>query len=796
MNDNDIITRPMHWSDDLDDLREVMGAIESRYEAKAKLENSRTFQAKAIAFLRDAVTSKLATNGQLDSVSLKSATVADVLSELLKSSTCRGISNIRYYRFTEDAGDGAYVLIDSAGYDTRTENRLRVGELVRFRSFCQQAFTDTFWAHHLNVPVVVSVNHVASSILEPRFYVGCLPLLEVPSDACEETLHGIKSTTWIDFPLTVGGNPVGKLTCDFHGRVASLSEQCDSIVEFWAKSLGAAPFLELIARRKSHFPLTDIVRDIQACGSVGDLLDYCVTTLPRHFDGQNASILTLLTDSLGASKLVLRKTSYDKAKPQENVAAYNIDDVALTAWVARNKRSIRVHNLFEGHEREHQLDQYRVFDSRLAWKNHIPDSETQDSFLAVPIFVDADRVGGVIRLTEKCGENKYFTLQDQTLLEQIAAEAIGRRLASLQATQVLEAITYSGIQRASAMLVSERDPKAADIAAALSDTLLTAFPDRVSMRKLFLLNVLTNDCRHFQHFNAGGTLHNALTTLRTYELKGSLTDHVVRTFLRDAADEVEEIGTTYVVDFQNAILNRAMLPVCENAAVALACPVAFRQKIYGVLVVKSECFDITPEQHGHTLQLIAAHVGMMFAKRDHSCLSRLRARIDKDVVFAGHAKEWLATEERCLSPLEAECPSVSPEPLDLKEVFTEAAADAGCNVDVEPSGSVPVLAHKEALFSVVYNVLKDLCLRQQQGTLHVESMVREKWLEVTIKEFFRSADPLGGEMWEGDIDSVLHEEGHRRLILARKIAYYNEIDNRRATIDRSNGDLVLRFPAG
>lgn len=785
----------MEWCDDLDHLREVMGKIDARYAKQKKLESSRTYQTKALSYLKNAISRRLAENVRLETLGAESVTISDILNEILKSSNCDGVSKIRYYRYMEDSWDGAYVLVDSAGYDTKTEDRLRVGELVRFKSSCQRILTDTFWAHYLNVPVVVSVDHMTSSILEPRFYAGCLPLLEVPSDACEETLNGNKSTTWIDFPLVVCGTTLGKFTCDYDGPSEELSEQCDDLVDLWAKAIVAAPYLELLARERLQFPLFDIVRDIQACEDTEALFRYCVTKLPEHFNGRNASIFTLATDSLGISKLILRKTSFESAKTKENLTAYNINDTALTAWVARNNRSIRVHNLKDPQGREHQLEQYRVFDSRLTWKNHIQDSRSHTSFLAVPIMVDANRVGGVIRITEKHGRNKYFTVQDQTLLEQIAAEAIGRRLASLQASESLRALSYSDVQKTHTILVSEKIPKIMDVTVSLTNILTTKFPENESKRKLFLLNVLTNDCRHFQHFYAGGSLPNSLTHLSTYKLNGSLTDYVVRNFIRDVSCGKDSIRTTYLIDFHNATQQGAMMPICEDAEVAIACPVAFRQKIYGVLIVKSDRFDITPQQQGYTLQLIAAHAGMMFAKRDHSCLTRLKSRME--AISPRHANEWLSEAERCLSSLEPTCQDTSLEPLDLEKLFSEAAGDAGCKLDVEGAYSnVPVLAHRQALFSVVYNVLKDFCVRRPEGPLQIQSSVQEKWLEVTIKEFFRSADPLCGEMWNLDMDSILHEDGEQNLTLARKIAYYNEIENRRASIDRSDFDLVLRFPAG
>lgn len=797
---NDIVNvGNMDWCDDLDDLRAVLSRISTRIEKRKKQENAHSYQAKSVAHLKDAINRRLERGVALETVRLASAQPSDILTEILKISGGVGISNIRYYRYTEDSGEGAYVLLDSAGYENAVEERLRVGELVRFRRSCPRVCTDTFWAHELSVPVVISVDRSASSILEPRFYIGCLPQIQIPTDTCEETLHGKKSTTWIDFPLVVGGAPVGKLTCDYYGPPEKLSEQSDGFVDLWANALHAAPYLELLARNRSKRPLNDIVGDIQACKDIASLFDYCVTKLPSYFEGRNASLFTLSVDSLGFSKLILRKTSFSGATHDENRSAYDLNDSALTAWVARNGKAIRVHNLRNEHDREHQLQQYRVFDDRLTWQNRITDSDSHTSFLAVPIMVDANRVGGVIRITEKVGTNKYFTELDEIHLGRIAAEAIGRRLASLQASESLRSLSYSDVQKTNALLVSEAIPTTTNVADSLKGILPSLFPEMNDNRKLFLLNVLETDCLHFQHFYVGGQLPNSLCHLDKYKLERSLTGYVVKAFLNGASANQDNLHSTLIVDFPNAMQQGAMLQICEDAEVALACPVAFRHKIYGVLILKSNRFDLTLEQCGHTLQLVAAQAGMMFAKRDHSCLTRLKARIDE--VSSRFAGGWLVEAERCLNPQETLCNHDPLEPLNIEKLFAEAAAgvaaDAGCTIALHGAYSAePVIAHRQAMFSVVYSVLKEACTRESDEGLHIHSTVREKWLEVTIKEFFRTADPLLGEMWMTDTDSLLHSDKGDELTLARKFAYYNEVGNRRASIDRSDRDLVLRFPAG
>lgn len=784
----------MEWDDDLDALRHAMRSIEQQFASSQRTRNSREHQANSIAFLNASVRKALAKLPSLETPHQSGVVIADVLDELLKTCECSFVQNVRFYRYCDDSGDGSYVLVDSSGYDLDSTQRLRVGELVRFKSSCELSRTDTFWAHATRVPVAVSVNQQAPNFIEPKFFSGCLPLVEVPRDMCEEALQGRQTSMWIDFPLFVGGMPTGKLSCDFSGAISDLSTENTRLVEFWANAQIAAATLEVLASKKrSEIPLNEIVGDIQACESTESLCDYCVTKLPVYFGCENASIFTVSTDSLGMSRLVLRRTSYGPAKQFEENSPYRVDDPALTSWVARNNKSLRIHNLSDPSEREYQLDQYRAFDPRLVWKNGLTDSRCHSSFLAVPIPNDANRVGGVIRFTEKSSKSvKLFGEQDQVLLETIARDAIGRRLASLHATQAHTTLCYGDIQRTSTHLVSDRVPSTRDIASILRSVLELTFPGTVG-GKLFLLNVITNDCRQLQHFPVGGSLPNSLRPFELYDLDNSLTGYVVKSFLENRANGISSVRSTYINDFKNAQRLGAMMPICDGAQTAIACPVAFRRKIYGVLIVKSDRFDISPEQHSYTLEVIAAQAGILFARRDHACLMQLRKDMQNSSI--DDLATWLLQLERRFQGSDPTFHLTPLRSLNLKDVVVRAAEDAGCKSYRigDHVQDINVVAHEQPLLGIMYSVLKEVCLRPQEQRLQVHGSVRDRWIVVTVKEFFRNADPLQGELWDED---GLEPENNSNLTVARKLAYYNEIESRCGTLKQDDNDLVLRIPAG
>ena len=282
-----------------------MAFIEREFSSHKRNLNTIEHQRKSIAFLKDSLREVISTLSPLDTPYQHNAGIGDILDELLKNCECDFIRNVRYYRYSEEIGDGAYTLVDSAGYDRDSARHLRVGELVRFKSSCKLNRTDTFWAHRTGVPVAVSVNRQAPNAIEPNFFSGCLPLVEVPIDTCEESLQDRQTSMWIDVPLSVGGEHTGKLSCDFNGVISDLSAENSRLVAFWANAQLSAAVLEFLASRKrKEVSLTEIVGDIQSCETVDSLFDYCIEKLPAYFGCKNASIFTISTDSLGISKLV------------------------------------------------------------------------------------------------------------------------------------------------------------------------------------------------------------------------------------------------------------------------------------------------------------------------------------------------------------------------------------------------------------------------------------------------------------------------------------------------------------
>ena len=782
----------MAWEDDLTGLRSKMDLVSKAHQQDVKAQDARTLRNATLASLQTVLAEKRETYFPLSSVLSELASIRDILEELLKLSSDAGVSNIRYYRYSRNHGNGSYLLVDSAGYDEAFADRLSVGEVVRFEASCPLNSSDSFWAHDLTVPVAVSVDSDASRWLEPYYYPGCLPLLRIPRDTCEESLAGMKSSTWVDVPVAICGQLTGKLSCDLEYSSAQLREHHEALLEFWALAQVAAPFFDVLYQRQLIQPLTGVLESVQGCDSLDELFDYCTARLPGFFDCLNASIFAVSEDTFGSKKLVLERTSFETARQYEGQAKYDLSDSALTAWVARNNRPLRLHNLGIERDREQQLEQYRVFDKRLYWEDRITDSSSHASFLAVPIPGETGNVGGVIRFTEKstASGNHHFTQQDQAMLERVAFDAIGRRLASLRASSS-SVMTYDCVQDANRVMVSERTPTTKAIATAINNMLESVFPSG-SSKKLFLLNVLTNDCEHFQHFKIGGGLADDLGEGVVYGLSGSLTNYVVDAFLKHSRDPLFD-RTVFVNDLPNAQEADAMLVICKQAETALACPVSFRDKIYGVIIVKSDSHDIYPGQHCYPLELVAAQAGSMFARRDHVHLGLLRAHSES--VPRADLGDWLTAVEKMFSSSGSDAVRTTPlETVNLKKMVSDVLNDAGCKSPRIEVPDVNVCVHQRPLIAVMYGVLKDICVESCEP-VQITGQVKDNWLELTIESFFAVADPLDGEMWmEEDADAILNSKRGDLITLLRKITYFNQIDSRWGSINQNESDLVLKFP--
>ena len=262
------------------------------------------------------------------------------------------------------------------------------------------------------------------------------PQYNLPADQ-SELLTGHKSSVWFDFPLSFAGRHTGKLSCNL--QPVHALDICDkSVTRFWR--LAKTTALWSLYHRDTSYPFEEISASIYQCETLEAFFRYLTEDLPgSYFNCQHASIFTLSVDSLNSRRLVLRKSSHPKlsrgiplAANPKNLAFYTLDENALTTWVARTGRILRLQNLgSDATQLRQELDKY---DKALQWQNKHQDSDNHVSFLAVPIRSSSQGSPWGCFASPSAHERidgEYFTIFDERRLERIVNECVSPQLARL-----------------------------------------------------------------------------------------------------------------------------------------------------------------------------------------------------------------------------------------------------------------------------------------------------------------------------------------------------------------------------
>jgi transcriptional regulator with GAF, ATPase, and Fis domain len=174
---------------------------------------------------------------------------------------------------------------------------------------------------------------------------------------------------------------------------------------------------------------------------------------------------------------------------------------------------------------------------------------------------------------------------------------------ALKQAEFARQFSFEHLQEANA--ISFQCDELADKANAFKRALQRFFPEVTGGRKLYLFNLLEDGEDSFRHHAVGGQLIERTTQGVIYPLRGSLTAYAIK----------ERKGVVFISDARKAEKLGVLRSICQESRCALACPIAFQNKCYGVLVVKSDRFDLFPETHGRLLEVLAAEAGAVFAKR-------------------------------------------------------------------------------------------------------------------------------------------------------------------------------------
>lgn len=733
---------------------------------------------------------------------LSCRSVGGILSLLLRNLSDTPFRSIRYYHY--DPSRERLVSIDSAGMPRPVAEALRDGAIIKFRRSSPLWSHDSFWCFHLRRPVVFAVDHRRPrGRLRARSMLPQTKGMFLVSDQCRKELRGVKTSRWVDCPLIVGDKRIGKLSCDLAPRTQLRPALQSSVDRLWLLARLVAPLLEHL-HKEPLSPLADIREEIAQCRSMAALLTYCTTKLARkYFRCKYASFFSRSEDVFGSRKLILRKTSFPKLKPQEDKAFYYLSEPGLTPWVARHHQSVRLHLLDDSRALAEQL---KAYGRDIRWVNKYADSDAHNTFLAVPIG-DRRTPLGVLRYAEK--HDGRFTESDQILLERVAGDCIGPRLLSLSRSAFIpELIDNIQEMHAVSLSFSSGLPLPQELCRAME----RCFRGKRGSKKLYLINLLEDDPDNFRHYAIGGGLRRVSSLSDRYRLEGSFTGKVLKA---GAGRAVSVNDCTRAHDVGGFHL------ICPSAVCALGSPLVLRGYHFGALAVLSDMYDILEPQHAHSLAILAGEVGQLFGLRRlldassglvgirHDCATILN---EIERLTAESKGEWRAEVgdlvRFMLETVDTYCRPTPRDPKDFvrfdcgpanvaEEVqlaATVAQREVGevSGLDCRIDPGLTVRIQPSFLMNIIYNLLKNAWgATPKDGPLVVVSgRVIGGYLEVSIIDHGKGLSEIEAEQYSHErpvhwLTAGILQRGvkGRGLLVAQRIAAWHTCpDGRRGEV--------------
>lgn len=520
--------------------------------------------------------------------------VAEILEGLLKVAQPLGIRTLRCDHLDRDPlGRELLTSFECAGFDGQTALRLRTGHVVAFRDQQVDQTRDAFCCIDEEFPVLLRLVSQGPPIHHVE--IEDLSLYEVTRNDCSEVIYREPGDVWIDLPLLISGRVVGKLSCELEpGAECDARLVCD-MLDLHTIVQAIAPAIELAYHHELEAPIGEVAVHISNCTRLEQLLDYCTRGISRLLECEYGSVLVASTDSLGCTKLILRRTSFPQSRVLEDRAFYLPSEDGITPWIFRKGVSLCLQDLGNDQLRLAKLHSY---DPQVKWVNKIRDSNDSGDFLGVQLSNQM----GVMRFTTKIpsARGRHFTARDQRLLETLAQRLIAPKLECLlqaesqrRVTEHLGATNTFSVQ-ASAGFTS--------FASMLRSSMERLFPESPSGQKLWLFNLLKPG-RGFRQMTLGGSLPGRPDA--GFRLAGTLTQYALA-----------HNGPVFLNSLSFAGERGAWDGLSDKAVCALACRVSMFDKKYGVLVVLSDRYDLSLQTHGQLLEMLAGRVAEVLLHRD------------------------------------------------------------------------------------------------------------------------------------------------------------------------------------
>ena len=718
-----------------------------------------------------------------------------------------GFGALRYYHY--DLQQGRLVSVDSAGMPNDVSKALREGAIIRFEHSTPLESHDSFWCCHKKVPIlfIVDEDKAKLPLLSESLFDNTL-VIYLKSDNCRKLLESHKRPRWVDFPLIVAGKCIGKISSDIEPPYSDSIEALEPAVQGIARLVNLiAPILEFL--HSEPLKVLSIIRENTAnCTSLESLFDFCTGALAsNYFNCEYASFFTFSEDIFASRKLILRRTSFPELKTKEGVAYYRMDENALTTWVANHGEAVRLHSFDDDTALREQL---RAYGKGIEWKNKHPDSETNTTFLAVPLG-SQNEPQGVLRYTQK--RVGRFTEADQILLERVARDYITPRLQVLgQSASLAEVAGEIRDVHAISLSFTSRQAMPRELCQAME----RSFPQGQGPRdrKLYLINLLEYGSKEFQHYAIGGDLESHTLAAHKYTLEGSFTARVL---------DAEPSTSVLVNNLDCAHHAGGFHLICPDAVCALGSPLVQGNRAYGALIVMSEKYDLLEVTKRDALSILAAEVSQLFGLKEildfssgllgmkHDCgtlLNKVKEfSIDQPEGWQKRIAELvtflLETVDTYCSPAGRDAPAFAEHKcieINVRSEIEVAAAAAQlemgevCGLNCVIDENLVANIHPCYFMNITYNLLKNAWASTPVNgpQVVVDGKLANGYLEVMIRDYGHGM-PLGKMEEYNSPDSLrmlTFGLPYKRvkglgLLVARRIASWHRLP------DGRTGEVIL-----
>ena len=537
-----------------------------------------------------------------------SKSIQDVLVCLQPFMSLLSMSSLRYYRYSPTTR----VLTSIDALDQNSDeltDYLRLGEFKRNRDDKGNHLenSETFWAIRLERPVLFVLTEEAGEKIKPEKTTQGPVTIRLRESSCDEPLLSLAKTQyWIDFPLMIGGVPVGKFSCDLSSDPTTSAKDIKNfslnVKRFNTLVQIVAPHLEHWVHYGLGFPLEVAGNLLRDATNRKEVLEVVVNELKSgdFFDCRNVDFLSMVKDDNGRDALILEATSRERSKEHIGKRQYSFDSGAsptLSQYSVETKKSLRFINLYDSPGLDSQIEYYfeQFGLKKPLWNrsNHV--SNTYWSLMFIPVLdpSDSSKAIGLLRFADKRrdeygygGKGPFveFSSYDQRLAEQIAYAHLAPALVSSQQREFEDCIANGFPQILE--IESNTNPESLR---ELTRTLFESLPERFqdsSRKKLICLSRLDNPMApNNYHLIALHGNHSDIPQNfeGPYRLDRSLTDSIRKDLKAKYFHDIE-FATQSAGNFNSDVL--------PDVASAVACPITTKGIVFGALIILSSHCDL------------------------------------------------------------------------------------------------------------------------------------------------------------------------------------------------------------